>query len=298
MLRPVRRTADAAKHLASGDLDARVDVHGSDEMADLSIAFNDMASSLQKKIEEYDELSQLQQRFVSDVSHELRTPLTTIRMADSVIWDNREILPPGAKRSAELLHEQTDRMDSLFTDLLEISRYDARSADLAAELTDLRLIVRKVVAANEELADRLGVEVEIREPAHRCAASIDARRIERVLRNLLVNALEFADGTRVEITLAESPTDVAVRVRDHGVGMDEETAARVFDRFYRADASRKRTTGGTGLGLSIAAEDVALHGGSLRAHGVPGEGASFLMVLPKESGDSVASEPLALWEDA
>lgn len=298
VLRPVRRTADAAKHLASGDLDARVDVHGSDEMADLSIAFNDMASSLQKKIEEYDELSQLQQRFVSDVSHELRTPLTTIRMADSVIWDNREILPPGAKRSAELLHEQTDRMDSLFTDLLEISRYDARSADLAAELTDLRLVVRKVVAANEELADRLGVEVEIREPAHRCAASIDARRIERVLRNLLVNALEFADGTRVEITLAESPTDVAVRVRDHGVGMDEETAARVFDRFYRADASRKRTTGGTGLGLSIAAEDVALHGGSLRAHGVPGEGASFLMVLPKESGDSVASEPLALWEDA
>ncbi len=298
LLRPVRRTADAAKHLASGDLEARVDVRGEDEMADLSTAFNDMASSLQKKIEEYDELSQLQQRFVSDVSHELRTPLTTIRMADSVIWDNRDSLPAGAKRSAELLHEQTDRMDSLFADLLEISRYDARSADLEAEVTDLRIVVAKVVGMNSELADRLGVGVRILGPDERCAAPIDVRRIERVLRNLLVNALEFADGTSVEITLGQSATDVAVRVRDHGVGMTPETAAHVFDRFFRADSSRKRTTGGTGLGLSIAAEDVALHGGTLRAWGVPGEGASFVMTLPKETGAALASEPLALWEDA
>ena len=297
-LLPVRRTADAAKHLASGDLDARVDVHGEDEMADLSRAFNDMAASLQDKIEEYDELSQLQQRFVSDVSHELRTPLTTIRMADSIIWDNREALPAAAKRSAELLHEQTDRMDSLFTDLLEISRYDARSADLAAELTDLRAVVAKVVKANAELAQRLGVDVTIREPDHRCAASIDARRIERVLRNLLVNALEFADRTRVDITIAQNEEAVAVRVRDHGVGMTEETAARVFDRFYRADASRKRTTGGTGLGLSIAAEDVALHGGILTARGEPGKGSSFLMTIPKEPGAPIGQGPLGLWEDA
>lgn len=297
ILRPVRRTAQAAKHLASGDLDARVEVHGSDEMADLSAAFNEMASSLQKKIEEYDELSQLQQRFVSDVSHELRTPLTTIRMADSVIWDNREDLAPGAKRSAELLHEQTERMDSLFTDLLEISRYDAQSADLAAEVSDIRVLVRKVVAANEELAQRLGASVVVTEPPQRCAASIDSRRIERVLRNLLVNALEFADGTRVDITVARSDTDVAVRVRDHGVGMDEQTAARVFDRFYRADVSRKRTTGGTGLGLAIAAEDVALHGGTLNVRGMPGQGASFLMVLPQKPQRPILSQPLALWED-
>lgn len=298
LLRPVRRTADAASRLASGDLSARVEVQGEDEMADLSAAFNDMASSLQRKIEDYDELSRLQQRFVSDVSHELRTPLTTIRMADSVIWDNRETLPPAAKRSAELLHEQTDRMDSLFTDLLEISRYDARSAALDAEVTDLRAVVAKVVSMNADLAERLGVEVEVRSEEERCAAAIDVRRIERVLRNLLVNALEFADGTRVEIDVAQTRTDVAVRVRDHGVGMSEETAAHVFDRFYRADASRKRTTGGTGLGLSISAEDVALHGGALEAHGALGEGASFVMTLPKESGAPIASRPLAGWEDS
>lgn len=297
ILRPVRRTADAAKHLASGDFAARVEVKGEDEMADLSAAFNDMASSLQRKIEEYDELSRLQQRFVSDVSHELRTPLTTIRMADSVIWDHRESLPPLAKRSAELLHEQTDRMDSLFTDLLEISRYDARSADLAAEVMDLRQVVAKVVAMNAELAERLGVQVRVDGAEERCAAAIDARRIERVLRNLLVNALEFSEGAPVDITLAQSDADVAVRVRDHGVGMTAQTAAHVFDRFYRADASRKRTTGGTGLGLSIAAEDVALHGGTLRVHGEPGRGASFLMTLPKKAGEDVESEPLSLWED-
>lgn len=297
ILRPVRRTAEAAKHLAAGDLEARVQVRGEDEMADLSIAFNEMASSLQKKIQEYDELSRLQQRFVSDVSHELRTPLTTIRMADSVIWDHREALPPMAKRSAELLHEQTERMDSLFTDLLEISRHDARSADLAAEVIDLRQVVAKVVAMNAELAERLGVEVRLGGTEERCAVAIDDRRIERVLRNLLVNALEFAEGGPVDLTIGQSDTDVAVRVRDYGVGMSPETAAHVFDRFYRADASRKRTSGGTGLGLSIAAEDVALHGGILEAFGELGHGASFLMTLPKKVGDQVCSEPLKLWED-
>ncbi len=297
LLRPVRRTADAVKHIAAGDLEARVDVHGSDEMADLSRAFNEMASSLQVKIAEYDELSQLQQRFVSDVSHELRTPLTTIRMADSIIWDNRDSLPPGAKRSAELLHEQTDRMDSLFADLLEISRYDAQSADLEAEMTDLRLIVARVVEANAGLASRLGVTVSVNSPQDRCAAPIDVRRIERVLRNLLINALEFAERTRVDITIAATDTDVAVRVRDHGAGMSDETAARVFDRFYRADPSRQRTTGGTGLGLSIAAEDVALHHGTLEATGVIGRGASFLMILPRAESTSVSSRPLELWEE-
>ena len=257
-----------------------------------------MAESLQLKIEEYDELSQLQQRFVSDVSHELRTPLTTIKMADSVIWDNRDALPAPAKRSAELLHDQTERMDSLFTDLLEISRYDARSADLEAEMTDLKTVVARVIEANTELAYRLGVPVALHAGEERCACPIDVRRIERVLRNLLVNALEFAEGTPVDITVAQSQTDVAVRVRDHGAGMSEETASHVFDRFFRADSSRKRTTGGTGLGLSISAEDVALHGGTLVATGKIGEGASFVMTLPKVAGGTVVSTPLELWEEA
>ena len=296
LLLPVRLTVSAATKAAEGDLDVRVEVHGADEMAALGRAFNAMTSSLQDTISRYDELAKLQQRFVSDVSHELRTPLTTIRMAEDIVWDNREDLPAHARRSAELLHDQTERMEQMLADLLEISRYDAASALLDAEERDLRPIVTRVVEACAELAQRQGVPVEVVAPA-RAAAEIDERRIERVIRNLVVNAIEHADGTRVTITVATSATDVACRVRDRGVGMTQEVADHVFDRFYRADTARARTTGGTGLGLAFATEDVAIHGGRLQAYGEPGKGASFLMTLPKHAGDEIASWPLALWED-
>ena len=296
LLLPVRLTVSAATKAAEGDLDVRVEVHGADEMAALGRAFNAMTSSLQDTISRYDELAKLQQRFVSDVSHELRTPLTTIRMAEDIVWDNREDLPAHARRSAELLHDQTERMEQMLADLLEISRYDAASALLDAEERDLRPIVTRVVEACAELAQRQGVPVEVVAPAL-AAAEIDERRIERVIRNLVVNAIEHADGTRVTITVATSATDVACRVRDRGVGMTQEVADHVFDRFYRADTARARTTGGTGLGLAIATEDVAIHGGRLQAYGEPGKGASFLMTLPKHAGDEIASRPLALWED-
>ena len=296
LLLPVRLTVYAATRAAEGDLDVRVEVHGADEMAALGRAFNAMTSSLQDTITRYDELAKLQQRFVSDVSHELRTPLTTIRMAEDIVWDNREDLPAHARRSAELLHDQTERMEQMLADLLEISRYDAASALLDAEERDLRPIVTRVVEACAELAQRQGVPVEVVAPA-RASAEIDERRIERVIRNLVVNAIEHADGTRVTITVATSATDVACRVRDRGVGMTQEVADHVFDRFYRADTARARTTGGTGLGLAIATEDVAIHGGRLQAYGEPGKGASFLMTLPKHAGDEIASWPLALWED-
>ena len=296
LLLPVRVTAQAATKASKGNLDVRVDVHGDDEMADLGHAFNAMTSSLQDTISRYDELAKLQQRFVSDVSHELRTPLTTIRMAEDIVWDNRDELPAHARRSAELLHDQTERMEQMLADLLEISRYDAASALLDAEDRDLRPIVTRVVEGCAELAQRQNVRVETVAQG-RVAAEIDERRIERVIRNLVVNAIEHADGTPVTITLAATEADVACRVRDRGVGMTQEVADHVFDRFYRADTARARTTGGTGLGLAIATEDVAIHGGRLQAYGEPGRGASFLMTLPKRAGEEIVSRPLALWED-
>ncbi|MDN6429943.1 MAG: HAMP domain-containing histidine kinase, partial [Propionibacterium sp.] len=225
LLRPVRRTADAATRLADGDLGTRVEVEGTDEMARLGGAFNDMASSLQDQIQEYDELSRLQQRFVSDVSHELRTPLTTIRMAEEMIWQDRDQFEPATKRSAELLHDQVGRFESMLADLLEISRYDAQSALLDADTVDMRSVVAKVVEANAELAARLGVDVVVQAPAERTAAEMDVRRVERVLRNLLVNAVEHAEGGKVDITIGATETDVSVRVRDHGVGMSPHTVA-------------------------------------------------------------------------
>lgn len=297
LLSPVRVTAQAAAQLAEGDLNVRVQAHGENEMARLAHAFNDMAESLSNKINEYDELSKLEQRFVSDVSHELRTPLTTIRMAEEIIFDAREDFDPVTSRTAVLLHEQVDRLEKMLADLLEISRYDARSAALEAEEMDLRELVNKVVEEAATLAQANDVQVKVVVPRQRCTAEIDERRIERVLRNLVVNAIEHAEGGPVEVHVDSNDSMTAVRVVDHGVGMSEETCKQVFERFFRADPARTRTTGGTGLGLSIAREDVALHQGRISAWGELGVGSSFLVELPRRAGQPLGESPLQLWPD-
>ena len=195
------------------------------------------------------------------------------------MWDNRDELPAHARRSAELLHDQTERMEQMLADLLEISRYDAASALLDAEDRDLRPIVQRVVEGCAELAQRQNVRVETVAQG-RVAAEIDERRIERVIRNLVVNAIEHADGTPVTITLAATETDVACRVRDRGVGMTQEVADHVFDRFYRADTARARTTGGTGLGLAIVSGILAAHKGNASLTKTKGGGLTVRIELP------------------
>lgn len=297
MLRPVRVTAQAAQELAKGDLSVRVELKGEDEMAQLAKSFNFMAQSLSNQIAEYDELSKLQQRFVSDVSHELRTPLTTIRMAEEIIYDERDSMSAPVARSAELLHSQVDRFEKMLADLLEISRHDSHTAQLEAEVSDVKELTRKVVEADRALANRLGVEVIIDAPQPRYTAYMDSRRMERVLRNFLVNAIEHAEGKPVVIRIASNEEATSVRVRDFGVGMSEDTAARVFDRFFRADPARTRTTGGTGLGLSIAAEDVALHHGQVEATGRLKEGSVFMVTLPRSANAQIISAALPLWDE-
>ena len=294
VLRPVRQAALSAERLADGLLDERMEVRGRDEIARLARSFNEMAASLQHQIERLASLSALQQRFVSDVSHELRTPLTTVKMAADLIYDGREDFPPQLRRSAELLQTQIDRFDAMLADLLEISRIDAGAAVLDLERHDLREIVRRVVEMTQLLAERKGGPISVVAPEEPCVAECDARRIERVIRNLVVNAIEHSEGRGVVVTVAASEDAVGVRVRDHGVGMTDEEAGRVFDRFWRADPARARTTGGTGLGLTISLEDARLHGGTLVATGRPGEGASFLLTLPHTAGAAVLEAPLGL----
>lgn len=297
LLRPVRAAVSAAEKLAAGDLDVRVEVDGRDEMARLGSAFNEMADSLQQKITDYDNLSHLQQRFVSDVSHELRTPMTTIRIADEVIYESRESLDPAAKRSAELLHSEVGRLEQMLADLLEISRYDAQQTQIEGESTDLYALVERVVEANHKIAEHLNVHVELSPRPARASLPVDPKRVERVIRNLLVNAYEHAEEGEVRVTVGTSEDSVAVRVRDFGVGMDEQTVAHVFDRFYRANPSRTRTTGGSGLGLAIAKEDVALHGGHLTVESRLGEGTAFVVTLPRKISTEVTDFPLKAWYD-
>ena len=293
-VRPVRRAARVAERLADGHLTERMVVRGEDEMATLARSFNEMAVSLQEQIRRMEELSTLQRRFVSDVSHELRTPLTTIRMAGEVLHSSRHDLAPAAKRSAELLTTQLDRFEDLLADLLEISRFDAGAAMLDAEGRDVRDVVTAAVEHALPLAQTKGTWLRVDMPGERCTADIDPRRVERILRNLLVNAIEHAEGTEVTVTVAADAQAVAVVVRDKGVGMTRQEADHVFDRFWRADPARARTTGGTGLGLAISLEDAHLHGGWLQAWGRPGQGASFRLTLPRRAGITLVSSPLPL----
>src|SRR5450830_542411 len=187
-----------------------------------------------------EELSRLQRRFVSDVSHELRTPLTTIRIAAEVLHAARADLDPAAARSAELLSGQLDRFEALLADLLEMSRFDAGAAMLDAERRDVREVVITAVDQATALAGRRGVWLDVELPDRAAVADIDPRRVERILRNLLVNAIEHSDGSPIQIRVASDKRAAAITVRDHGIGMTSEEAERVFDRFWRARSEERR----------------------------------------------------------
>jgi two-component system, OmpR family, sensor histidine kinase MtrB len=291
---PVRRAAGTAQRLAEGQLEERMTVRGEDDLARLATSFNAMADSLQRQITQLEGLSQLQQRFTSDVSHELRTPLTTVRMAADVLHESREDFPPYAARSAELLHEELDRFERLLSDLLEISRYDAGAAVLDWAPADLGALVGRVADGMSALAGRHGCELRVTRPDRPVVAEVDSRRVERILRNLVGNAVEHGSGRPIEVTLAANRTAAAVTVRDHGVGLSSAEAEHVFDRFWRADPSRVRTVGGSGLGLSISLEDARLHGGWLQVWGQPGLGAQFRLTVPLVAGADLTGSPLPL----
>jgi len=294
---PVRQAARGARRLSTGNLGERMEVRGADDMAALATSFNEMAASLQEKMRELHELSHVQRQFVSDVSHELRTPLTTIRIAADVLYDSRQQLDTSSARSAELLQSQLERFEALLADLLEISRYDANAATLEPEPVDICDLVRNAADVAQQLAERRGAKIEFRLPAGPCVAEADRRRVERILRNLLVNAVEHGENGNTVVTVAGDRDAVAVAVRDYGVGLAPGEENLVFDRFWRADPARARTTGGTGLGLSIALEDALLHGGWLEAWGERGRGSVFRLTLPRVTGTELAGSPLPLGPD-
>ena len=293
VITPVRLARRVAERIASGRLEERMHVAGEDDIARLAMSFNQMAEALQSQIRKLVELSRVQRTFVSDVSHELRTPLTTVRMAGDVLHDARETFDPVTARAAELLQTELDRFENLLGDLLEISRFDAGAAVLDLEDTNLGDVVHRVVGAVGPVALQRGVPLTVMDDGV-FMAEVDVRRVERIVRNLLTNAIDHADGSAVTVRLAADGEATAVTVRDHGVGLQPGQSAMVFNRFWRADPARARTTGGTGLGLAIALEDARLHGGWLQAWGTPGGGAQFRLTLPRRAGDPLTHSTLPL----
>lgn len=294
---PVREAARIARKFSSGKLSERMQVRKEDDLAQLARSFNEMAQSLATQIRKLEQLSQVQQRFVSDVSHELRTPLTTIRMAADVMYEDRGKFDSSTARSVELLQNQLDRFEALLVDLLEISRFDAGAAVLDVERIDLVPLVERIIQASEPLAARNKLRVRFAAYERPCFVECDPRRIDRVMRNLLDNAIEHADAAGVLVELAGNKSAISVTVRDFGVGLHPGEASLVFSRFWRADKARTRTTGGTGLGLAIALEDTRLHSGWLEAWGEPDQGACFRLTLPRQVGGVIEQAALALSDE-
>lgn len=282
VLNPVRLARRIAERYAGGSLEQRMHVSGEDDIARLSTSFNQMAASLQNQIRRLENLSRLQQRFVSDVSHELRTPLTTVRMASDVLHDARKNFDPATSRAAELLQNELDRFEALLSDLLDLSRFDAGAAQLELDPIDFAEIARG--AQDDPMLQRRGIKVVLVNTDEPAVVEADIRRIDRIVRNLLTNAAKYGGSDRVEVEVGQNEDCVSLAVRDFGVGLSADENLRVFDRFWRADPAR--TQGGTGLGLSISREDAELHGGTLRAWGRPGEGSEFILSIPKPDGSA------------
>ena len=282
---PVRRAARGAQRLSTGNLDERMPVRGVDELAALATSFNEMAASLQEKMTALQDLSQVQRQFVSDVSHELRTPLTTIKMAADVLFENRDQLDgpglPVGRGAAEPAGAGSSRCSPTCwrsAGTTPTWRSSTPSPSISATWPGTSADVA------QQLAERRGAKIEFRLPAEPCVAEVDRRRVERILRNLLVNAVEHGEGRDAVVTVAGDSAAVAVAVRDYGIGLAAGEERLVFDRFWRADPARARTTGGTGLGLAIALEDARIHGGWLEAWGEIGRGSVFRLTLPRTAG--------------
>lgn len=293
---PIRGAAETSRKIAAGRLDERIPVRGQDDLATLARSFNGMAEAVSRQITQLAELSRVQQRFVSDVSHELRTPLTTIRLAGDMLYDSRHAFEPSVGRSAELLHTQVERFEMLLADLLEISRYDAQAVQLDTAPVVPASLAADIVDEFRPLAERAGVELQLATPGGHTTMRLDAKRVRRILRNLVGNAIEHGDAKPVQVVVDSDARTVAIAVRDQGVGMPPEDAARVFDRFWRADPSRKRTIGGTGLGLAISLGDAKLHGGRIDVWSRPGEGSTFVLTLPRNEQGTTATSAIPLPE--
>jgi len=296
VITPIRGAAEIAEKLSAGDFAERMQVEGADEIARLALSFNEMASALQSQITRLENLSRVQQRFVSDVSHELRTPLTTLKMASDLIYRQRHDFDPTISRSAELLSAQLERFENLLTELLEVSRFDAGVVNLEPEVVDIVALVDKSLEALKPIAQEHGSTFHYVHPNEQVMTVVDPRRMDRILRNLLSNAIAYGEGNRIEVEVRAGEKSIAIAVRDFGIGLRQGEETRVFDRFWRADPSRERTRGGTGLGLSIAQEDAQLHGGIIEAKGIYGKGSLFVVTIPRDRSEELTERlfPLTL----
>ncbi|MFD3485122.1 ATP-binding protein [Streptomyces sp. NPDC058665] len=282
VLKPVQRLGHAARQLGEGKLDTRLRVSGTDELADLSRTFNNAAASLQKKIDDMSAREESSRRFVADMSHELRTPLTALTAVTEVLEDEADTLDPMIAPAVTLVVSETRRLNDLVENLMEVTRFDAGTARLVLDDVDVADQVTACIDARAWL-DAVELDAE-----RGMMARLDPRRLDVILANLIGNALKHG-GSPVRVSVRTVGRELVIEVRDNGPGIPEDVLPHVFDRFYKASASRPRSEG-SGLGLSIAMENAHIHGGDITAANAPDGGAVFVLRLPRDDSEDTGDE--------
>ncbi|WP_328537055.1 HAMP domain-containing sensor histidine kinase [Streptomyces sp. NBC_00344] len=282
VLKPVQRLGDAARRLGEGKLDTRLRVSGTDELAELSRTFNRTAEALEQKVSDMSAREEASRRFVADMSHELRTPLTAITAVSEVLEEEADSLDPMIAPAVQLVVSETRRLNTLVENLMEVTRFDAGTARLVLDHVD---IADQITACIDARAWLDAVELD----ADRgILVSLDPRRLDVILANLIGNALKHG-GSPVRVAVRIEGDELVIEVQDHGPGIPEDVLPHVFDRFYKASASRPRSEG-SGLGLSIAMENAHIHGGDITAANAPDGGAVFVLRLPRHPADPAGDE--------
>jgi two-component system sensor histidine kinase MtrB len=269
-LRPVARASDAARSLAEGLLETRLPVEGQDEFGAWAQSFNEMAGALEAKISALSAAQARERRFTADVAHELRTPLTALVGEASLLAQHLERMPQESRRPAELLIADVGRLRRLVEDLMEISRFDAGAESVRAERVDLASLAAAAVRSR-------GWDGRVRLDADEVVVTSDPRRLERIVANLVGNALEHGGGG-VSVRVGRDRSGAFVEIADRGPGIAPEHLPHLFERFYKADAAR--SGGGTGLGLAIAQENARLLGGEVEVWSELSVGTRFTLRIP------------------
>nr|WP_231626526.1 HAMP domain-containing sensor histidine kinase [Streptomyces apocyni] len=285
VLKPVHRLGVAARRLGEGELHTRLRVSGTDELAELSRTFNSTAAALEKKVADMSAREESSRRFVADMSHELRTPLTAITAVTEVLEEEEDSLDPMIAPAVRLVVSETRRLNDLVENLMEVTRFDAGTARLVLDDVDIADQITACIDARAWL-DAVDLDAE-----RGIMARLDPRRLDVILANLIGNALKHG-GSPVRVSVRETRSaargaELTIEVRDNGPGIPQDVLPHVFDRFYKASASRPRSEG-SGLGLSIALENAHIHGGEITAANSPAGGAVFTLRLPQDPSDGEA----------
>jgi signal transduction histidine kinase len=281
MRRPLEELVQASGRLAGGDLDARVKVGGLSETATLGNAFNEMAAELQRRAGERDQLETMKDEFVLTASHELRSPLTSVQGFAELLMLERDKLSPQQADTVEIILDNTRHLVRLLNDLLDLARSDAGRLTIKPAPTDVAALVEDAVRTMRSQTEAAGQALHQGIESGLPQVSVDRDRIRQVLVNLLTNAHEYSpEGASIEVKAMHRGTEIEMTVEDDGPGMAADQLEHIFERFTRGDAGLTQHVGGTGLGLAISKSLVELHGGTIGAESIEGQGSTFRVRLP------------------